>query len=287
MEDTLQQLRGDALPALLREIPDPPAHLYVRGTLPPDGTKLLSVVGSRKHTAYGKDVCEHLIAGLAGTPVTIVSGLALGIDAIAHRAALAAGLPTVAFPGSGLDWDALYPATNRELARRIVREGGALVSEFEPDFRATPYAFPQRNRLMAGYAHATLVIEAAERSGTLITARLAVDYNRDVLTVPGSIFSDASRGANQLIRLGATPVRSSADILDTLGIAPDATRERALPADISDGERELLELLVEPLPRDEIIQRMGIPARDANVIISSLELRGLIAEKLGVIHRAI
>ncbi len=287
MEDTLQQLRGNTLPVLLREIPDPPARLYVRGMLPPDGTKLLCVVGSRKHTAYGKDVCEHLIAGLSGTPVAIVSGLALGIDAIAHRAALAAGLPTVAFPGSGLDWDALYPATNRELARRIVREGGALVSEFEPDFHATPYAFPQRNRLMAGYAHATLVIEAAERSGTLITARLAVDYNRDVLTVPGSIFSDASRGANQLIRLGATPVRSSADILDTLGIAPDAPREHALPTDISDDERRLLTLLTEPLPRDEIIQRMEIPARDANVIISSLELRGLIAEKLGVIHRAI
>ncbi len=287
MEDMLQQLRGDALPALLREIPDPPAQLYVRGTLPADDVKLLCVVGSRKHTSYGKEVCEHLIAGLAGTPVAIVSGLALGIDAIAHRAALAAGLTTVAFPGSGLDWDALYPATNRDLARRIVRAGGALVSEFEPDFRATPYAFPQRNRLMAGFSHATLVIEAAERSGTLITARLAVDYNRDVLTVPGSIFSEASRGANQLIRLGATPVRSSADILDTLDIAVETPRERVLPEDLTDGERRLFELLTEPTPRDEIIQRLQLPARDANVIISSLELRGFIAEKLGVIARVI
>lgn len=287
MEDTLQQLRGDALPALLREIPDPPASLYVRGTLPPDGTKLLCVVGSRKHTSYGKDVCEHLIRGLAGAPIAVVSGLALGIDAIAHRAALAAGLPTVAFPGSGLDWDALYPATNRELARRIVREGGALVSEFEPDFHATPYAFPQRNRLMAGFSHATLIIEAAERSGTLITARIAVDYNRDVLAVPGSIFSDTSRGANQFIRLGATPTRSSADILDALGITMDAPRERTLPLDLNEDERELLELLLEPLPRDEIIQQLRLPARDANVIISSLELRGLIVEKLGVIHRAV
>lgn len=287
MEGTLRQLAGSGIPALLREIPDPPKHLYVRGALPDAGTTTLCVVGSRKHTAYGKDACERIIHGLAGRGITIVSGLALGIDTIAHRAALAVGLPTVAFPGSGLADDALYPSTNRELARRIVREGGALVSEFEPDFRATPYAFPQRNRLMAGFSHAVLIVEAAERSGTLITARLAAEYNRDVLVVPGSIFSEASRGGNRLIRLGAALIRSSEDVLDALGFPADEGTKRELPGDLSEGERRVLDALDEPLSRDELIAKLSIPTRDAHILISSLELRGLIAERLGSVARAV
>ena len=185
--------------------------------MPKGDAKFLCVVGSRKYTDYGKEACQKLIAGLRGHNIVIVSGLALGIDGIAHRAALDAGLTTIAIPGSGLNPSVLYPSSNRQLAEKIIESGGALISEFEPMFKATTYSFPQRNRIMAGISHATLIIEAEIKSGTLITSRLATEYNRDVATVPGSIFSKTSEGPNMLLRLGATPVSSSAHILETLG----------------------------------------------------------------------
>jgi DNA processing protein len=146
-------------PALL-EIPQPASELYVRGALPDANVTFLTVVGSRKFSTYSKEACQKLIQGLASYPIVIVSGLALGIDTIAHQTALASGLTTLAFPGSGLDEKVLYPRSNIRLAREIIEKGGALVSEFAPDFHATPYSFPQRNRLMAGLARATLIIEA-------------------------------------------------------------------------------------------------------------------------------
>ena len=178
----------------LLEIPEPPEKLYYRGALPDDDTVLLAVVGSRKYSHYGKEACEQVVKGLRGYDITIVSGLALGIDSIAHRSALDAGLKTIAVPGSGLDDDALYPREHLQLAREIVEKGGALVSEYEPDFKATTWSFPRRNRIMAGLSKAVLVVEAERPSGTLITARLALDYGRDVFAVPGSIFSETSRG---------------------------------------------------------------------------------------------
>ena len=208
-------LKQSELPERLLEIPQPPKEIYIEGTFPVgDDLKFLAVVGSRKHTNYGKDACEKLIAGLKGYPVVIVSGLALGIDSVAHRAALDNGLKTIAIPGSGLDRHAIHPQTNVGLAERILKNGGCLLSEYKPDFRATLWSFPQRNRIMAGLSHAVLVIEEEEKSGTLITARLATDYNRDVLTLPGSIFSKSSNGTNMLLRMGATPIRHSADILE-------------------------------------------------------------------------
>src|SRR3989344_2642579 len=185
----LAQLTPNLFPRRLREIPDPTEKIYLKGTLPSEDHKWLCVVGSRKYSSYGKEVCEKLIEGLRGYPVVIVSGLALGMDAIAHRAALSAKLHCVAVPGSGLDPSVLYPATNRRLADEILKAGGVLLSEFEPNFRATAWSFPQRNRIMAGLSDAVLVIEAEKRSGTLITARLATAYHRDVFTIPGSIFS--------------------------------------------------------------------------------------------------
>ncbi len=284
MEGTLRQLSPAEFPPLLREIPDPPPKLYLRGTLPPAETKLLAVVGSRRNSAYGKDACETLLAGLAGAPVAIVSGLAIGIDAIAHRAALRAGLPTIAVPGSGLRDDILYPASHRELARKILAAGGALLSEFEPDFEAAPWAFPQRNRIMAGLSAAVLVVEAAPKSGTLITARLAADYNRDVLVVPGSIFSENAYGPHMLLRLGATPVRSSADILEALGF-PAGEKTRKIEPE-SPEEARILELLADPLSRAELLERLAIPAREASITIASLELRGAIVERMGTLRRA-
>jgi DNA processing protein len=201
---------------LLKEIPDPPETLYVRGTLPTSDTTYLSIVGSRNYTDYGARVIEDLLQGLRGHNICIVSGLALGIDARAHEAALKNNLHTIAVPGSGINDTVLYPKTNQDLAHRILESGGALLSEFEPTFRATKWSFPKRNRIMAGMSHAVLLIEAAEKSGTLITARMAVDYNRDVLVVPGNIFSKNSHGVHQFLKLGATPITSSEDIVDAL-----------------------------------------------------------------------
>jgi DNA processing protein len=189
----------------LFETPDCPKQLYIKGTLPAmtANTRILTVVGSRKYTSYGKEVCQKLIEGLRGTDTIVVSGLALGIDGIAHRAALDAGLRTIAVLGNGLSEKVLYPKSHLNLAREIVESGGALISEYEPDMEARPYTFPARNRICVGLSHAVLVIEAEEKSGTLITSKLATDYNRDVLTVPGNIFSDSAKGPHMLIRLGA------------------------------------------------------------------------------------
>ena len=201
----MKVLTPDEFPPSLREIPEPPEKLYLVGTLPPEDALWLAVVGSRKHTPYGKEACEKIIAELAGKNIVIVSGLALGIDGIAHEAALRAGLATVAIPGSGLDEKVLYPRTHLSLARRIVERGGALLSEFPPDFRATPYSFPQRNRLMAGVTRGTSITEGGGRSGTLNTARLAGDYTRDVLVIPASIFSRNSAGSHPPLPLWRPP----------------------------------------------------------------------------------
>jgi DNA processing protein len=201
----------------LKEIPEYPQTLQIRGSLERiTGTTLITIVGSRKCTPYGKQVCEMLIKGLAGYPVTIVSGLAYGIDAIAHQAAIDNGLPTIAFPGSGLDWNVLYPKQNRKLAEDTLRSGGVLLSEFENHVSAAPWNFPLRNRLEAGIADMVIVIEAASKSGTLITARIGTEYNKTVGAVPGPITSPTSAGANWLLKLGAVPVTNSQDILREL-----------------------------------------------------------------------
>lgn len=283
MNEKLTELRSDQFPRRLREITDPPKKLYVQGTLPPEDHKWLSVVGSRKYTNYGKEVCEKLIEGLRGYPVVIVSGLALGIDALAHRAALDAKLPCVAVPGSGLDPKVLYPSTNRRLADEILKSGGALLSEFEPNFRATAWGFLQRNRIMAGLSDAVLVIEAEQRSGSLVTSKFATEYNRDVLTVPGSIFSSSSTGPHMLIKLGATPITSSIDLLEALGFKPNEKIARDY-SDCTPEEKKVIALLAEPLSRDDLIDALGISTSQANALLSFMELKGLIKESIGEIH---
>jgi DNA processing protein len=229
-------------------------------------------------------VCQKLIEGLKGYPIVIVSGLALGIDTLAHETALSVGLTTIAFPGSGIDRKVLYPASNRRLADKIIESGGALISEFAPNFKATIWSFPQRNRIMAGISKAVLIIEAEEKSGTLITARLATDYNRDVLAVPGQIFSDASIGTNTLIRQGATPIRSSIDILEALGFditAQVAEIKKESYENLSSEERQVLEILRDPCERDMLILKLQIPVPQANALLSIMEIKGLIKEELG------
>ena len=282
----VRKLLEREFPPLLSEMPDPPHSLYMRGSLPPPGAALLSVVGSRRMSAYGKEACERLIAGLAGYPISIVSGLALGIDGVAHTAALKAGLHTLAIPGSGLDDSVLYPRSHHGLAREILKASGGLLSEEPPLFRARPESFPKRNRIMAGISRATLVVEASIKSGTLITARLALDYNRELLAVPHPIFSESGAGGHLFMKLGAAPVRSTDDILEALRIEP-ATSATAQALDLSPNEERVLGALVGPLPRDEIIRTLGMSTAEANALLLSMELRGLIQETLGAVRKVI
>lgn len=268
---------------LLQEIPDPPKQVYVRGELPSFDKKWLAVVGSRSMTPYGKQACEHLISGLSGYPVVIVSGLAYGVDAQAHRSALEAGLQAVAVPGSGLDWDILYPKANLKLAKEIIEKGGALLSEETPETIGTYWTFPRRNRVMVGLSHATLVIEAKEKSGSLITAKFATDYNRELMVVPGSIFSEESKGVHQFLRLGANAVTSSQEILQTLGITA-RTPNLALRDDLSGDELRVVELVSSPIARDELIRSLKLPTQEANILLSAMELKGVIVEELGVVR---
>lgn len=278
-----RQLLPTDFPALLREIPDVPTALYIRGTMPPPDHLFLCVVGSRTTSAYGRGICASLIAGLAPYPITIVSGMALGIDAEAHKAALSAGLPTVAILPSSLDQQSLYPATNRLLAERILKEGGALISEYGTPHKAMMYDFPKRNRIVAGISHAALIIEASEKSGTLITARLALDYNREVLAVPHELNTKTGEGVNRLIREGATLIRSADDIVQALGIKqPD---QAILPVDLTALETKVLETLNEPLEREELIEASSLDIHDLAIALSSLSIRGLIIERFGKIER--
>lgn len=284
MDDKLNLLSPKQFPALLREIPDAPKKMYARGALPPENLKWLAVVGSRALSPYGKQVCEYLIGGLRGYPIAIVSGLAYGVDALAHKVALSVGLRCVGVPGSGLDWSVLYPRANVGLAKEIVKNGGALVSEFEPGFKATDYSFPQRNRIMAGMSHATLMIEAKERSGTLITARLATEYNRELLVVPGSIFSTQSKGTHQFLKLGATPIIETADILKALNIPMTDIVSQSSRTDLSDDEKRVLEIIKTPCSRDSLVSQLKRPISDANILLSTMEIKGLIVEEMGVVR---
>lgn len=286
MED-VYKLKPEQFPAQLLEIPQPPKTLFIRGKLPDKNKICLAVVGSRRFTSYGKDICAKLIRGLKGYPIVIVSGLAMGIDSIAHKTALEVGLQTVAFPGSGLDNSALHPRCNINLAQEIIDNGGCLLSEMEPHRKATLYSFPQRNRLMAGMSKAVLIIEAEEKSGTLITARMALDYNRDVLAVPGSAFSSNSNGTNWLIKQGATPVTSSEEILDALGFQVDKNKmtEKEKYADCSKDELKIIEMLKEPMERDELVRESGMEIAKANALLSIMEIKDLIKEELGEIRK--
>ncbi|MFH1200800.1 MAG: DNA-processing protein DprA [bacterium] len=284
----IKKLPKEKFPKALLEIPQPPKDLWVIGEMPPENLVYLCVVGSRKFTSYGREACEKIIAGLKGYPIVIVSGLAMGIDAIAHHKALSIGLRVLVFPGSGLSLEAMYPKTNVRLAREIIEKGGCLISEFEPDFKATLWGFPMRNRLMAGISKAVLIIEAEERSGTLITARLTTEYNRDLLVVPGSIFSPNSKGVNKLLHQGATPVTSSEDVLEALGfeLPKDKEKQAKLFLDLLPEEKLVVNLLREPSPRDDLIRALKMPTPTANALLSVMEIKGLIKEEMGEIRLA-
>ena len=284
----IQKLPKNKFPKALLEIPQPPEDLWIIGELPPEDLIYLCVVGSRKFTSYGKEACEKIITGLKGYPIVIVSGFAMGIDTIAHKKAMQMGLKTIVFPGSGLSSEAMYPKTNVRLMNEIVESGGCLISEFEPDFKATQWSFPMRNRLMAGISKATLIIEAEEKSGTLITARLTTEYNRDLLVVPGSIFSSNSKGTNKLLHQGAIPVTCAEDVLEALGfeLPKNEEKQKKLFEDLSPEEKNVINLLREPMQRDYLIQKIKLPIATANALLSVMEIKELIKEEMGEIRLA-
>lgn len=273
-------------PELLHQLPEQakPKQLWYEGDpLPPDAL-YVAMVGTRRCTSYGKEAAYDIAFELAKQKIVIVSGLAMGIDTIAHEAALDAGGRTVAVLGSGLDSSILFPAQNRALAVRIAQSGGMVISEYEPMLKATLWTFPQRNRIIAGMAKAIVVIEARERSGALITARFATEYNRDLFALPGSIFAETSRGANWLIKQGAFPVSCARDILTALGIVQENIVEQMLDS-LSLPEQRAMETLEEPLSLDEIIKRSELPAHEIMTATSMLEIKGLIRNMGGGVYR--
>lgn len=283
---SIREFVREEWPVQLREIPQLPKKLWIRGQLPEAGTKLLTVVGSRALSRYGQEACEKLIMGLTGYPISIVSGLALGTDACAHRSALQAGLHTIAIPGSGLDDSVIGPRTNLGLAKDILAAGGALISEQEPMHKPWLKEFPSRNRLMVGMSDAVLIVEAGPKSGTLITARLAAEYNRELLCIPHRIADPHAFGPHLFIRLGATLVTEPLHILEALKIPPrETTSHGGLPADLEDAELEIWRMLEEPKTRDEILRVQKNGAGEALTALVALELRGLIKEEFGAWHR--
>ena len=271
--------RGDpAFPVRLRAIHDPPPGLFVRGNASLEllDRPSVAIVGARACSAYGRSVAVSLGSGLAAAGVLVVSGLARGVDAAAHCGALQAGV-TVAVLGCGIDRD--YPRSHASLAADIAR-GGLIVSEYPPGVEPAPWRFPARNRIVAGLTLATVVVEARERSGALITADLALDEGREVLSVPGEITSNLSRGTNHLLRLGAVPVTCVEDVLRVLGVDPPPARARAA----LDPELEpVLEAIADAsVTADELARTTGLPAAVVAAALVELELLGLVEEGDGV-----
>lgn len=275
--------RDSLFPPLLAAIHDPPPVLFLRGDGEPAtlARAAVAVVGARACSAYGRSVARSLSRDLAAAGLVIVSGMARGIDGEAHRGALEAGGTTVAVLGCGVDRD--YPAAHAELARRV-GERGLVVSEYEPGIEPAPWRFPARNRIIAGLCSATVIIEARERSGALITADFALEEGRDVLAVPGEITSSLSAGTNALLRLGAIPVTCAGDVLEVFGIEP-AIAERA-PVGAVAGT--LLARLGEgALTADELLRASAVDPGEGSAALIELELAGRVTLEDGVYRAAV
>jgi DNA processing protein len=264
-------------PARLREIYDYPPVLYVRGSLLLEDEWYLAVVGTRRISAYGRQVTEEIVADLASNKITIVSGLAKGTDTLAHRSALAAGGRSIAVFACGLD--TVYPSENTALSRSIMQQG-ALISEYHLGTRPRADYFPRRNRIMSGLSLGVLVIEAGDKSGALITAHLALEQNREVFAIPGNILSPTSRGTNRLIQEGAKLVSSYTDILEELNltaVAHQMEMKEIIPA--SDTESTLLKQLgAEPIHIDELCRSSGLPVSTLSSTLAMMELKGLVKQ---------
>lgn len=272
-----------AYPQRLLNIYDPPFVIFVRGELAPEDDFGVAVVGTRRASHYGREAARAITTDLARAGVTIISGLAVGIDTVAHRAALDSGGRTLAVLGSSVD--IIYPWENSKLANEIVQHG-ALISEYALGTQPEASNFPPRNRIVSGLSRGVVVIEAGEQSGALITARMGGEQGRDVFAVPGSIFHPGSQGANRLIRDGATPVLSATDILDALNLrsVPQQVEAQMLfPTDAT--EAQLLEQLgPDPLHVDEVSRATGLPIATVTGTLALMELKGLVHQAGGMTY---
>lgn len=277
---------GPGYPEILKNIFDPPPGLFVRGEIIEGDSQAVAMVGSRKATRYGMTVATKLAGELARAGVTVVSGMARGIDTAAHRGALAAGGRTVAVLGCGVD--VVYPKENRELMEEIALSG-AVISEFPPGTQPQSWHFPVRNRIISGLSAGVVIVEAAERSGALITADFALDQGRDVMAVPGNITSELSRGPNRLIRQGAKPVESAGDILEEMGLGRlFRTEEQERPRINLSPEEEAVSSLLdfEPVTLDSLVDQSGLPAQKVLVALTFLEMKGIARQLPGKLYIA-
>jgi DNA processing protein len=268
-------------PEMLKNIFDPPPGIFMRGGLSQDGISV-AVVGSRKPSLYGVAVAESLAAGLSAAGLTVVSGMARGIDAAAHKGALKAGGHTVAVLGCGVD--VVYPRDNKRLMEDIA-SSGAVISEFPPGSPPQSWHFPVRNRVISGLSRAVVVVEAAARSGALITADIALEQGRDVMAVPGNVSSPLSCGPNRLIKQGARLVEGFADILDELGIDrlfnTGGEAERPSPRLTADEEKLMKLLSMEPLALDKLVEDSGLAAQQVLAALMFLEIKGMVRQLPG------
>jgi DNA processing protein len=273
-------------PARLKEIDQPPPVLYVRGSLTAEDAWAVAVVGTRRVSAYGRQVAEELAANLAGNGVTVISGLARGVDGSAHQAALKAGGRTIAVLGCGVD--RIYPPEHTQLADKIIASG-ALLSDYPPGTPPDASNFPPRNRIISGLSMATVVVEAGETSGALITAQFAVDQGREVFAVPGNILAVQSKGTNRLIAQGAHPMLSAHDLLDVLNLRR-VTEQREIRKIIpgNDVEAKLLSVLThDPMHMDEIRNLTGLPIERVSATLVMMELKGLVRQVGGMNYVAV
>ncbi len=272
----------EAYPERLRGIDQPPPVLYLRGELASEDAWAVALVGTRRVTSYGRQVTEEIASLLVANGLTVVSGLARGVDALAHQIALQAGGRTLAVLGSGVD--RIYPPEHRALAERI-QANGAILSDYVPGTPPESRNFPPRNRIISGLSMAVVVVEAGETSGALITAEFAAEQGREVFAVPGNIFAPQSKGTNKLIQLGALPLLNAGDIMQTLNLSQAGQQKaarKALPANAV--ETQVLELLSEqPTHVDEICQQTGLAVEKVSAALVLMELKGMVRQ-VGNMH---
>lgn len=289
---------------LIGQMPDPPKELYLEGNvnlLSSPGYIYVCIVGPRKASSYGQDVTTYIMEHLRHMNIVTVSGAAYGIDSIVHSLSLDYGIPTIAVPGSGIDDEVFYPRAHLDLKHKILENGGLIMNEFNPLSRASPWSFPVRNRIMAGMSHLTIVIEAEQSSGTLITAHLATDYGREVIAIPGSIYSSTSRGTHELISKGAsifTSLDTLTDILTTIAknngialwkesvdvdeISNKDTKE--IHAPVGEIEKNILtcvQSFPEGVTKEKIAKTLSMTDMDVSIYVTILELHGLVKMSLG------
>lgn len=278
----IRKLRKNSWPETLKQIHNKPKNLKIAGNEPDWSFKRLCVVGSRKNTEYGEKVCKKIISELSGFPISIVSGLAYGIDKIAHESALENGLNTIAIPGSGLSPSVIYPRANFNLAKEIIEKGGCLISEFSNNETAKDWMFPQRNRIMVAISDATLIIEASEKSGTMITAFLTTEYDHELMAIPGSVFDSNHIGCNKLIKSGAHVICSGNDVLDFFNFKRHnkiSTEKIIESLNLSDEQKIIVGFLNKPISMQELLEKSHfLKINTANIVelISILEINNII-----------